>query len=100
MPEQRDEAALRFKNELSGKPVICTGGRSYFVIRGDGRMYRCLYNPQVVGRIQDEELPQLSGEAMVCKWKNTHDRLVDSCHPSGDLMFATFWEDGQRCEAP
>jgi FkbM family methyltransferase len=48
----------------------------------------------------DDELPQLLGEAMTCKWKNTHDRLVDSCHPSGDLMFVTFWEEDQRCEAP
>lgn len=102
MPQQweRDENALRFKNELSGKPVICTGGRSYYVIRSDGKLYRCLYNPQVVGHMGDDELPQLLGEAMTCKWKNTHDRLVDSCHPSGDLMFVTFWEEDQRCEAP
>lgn len=102
MPEQweRDEQALRFKNELSGKPVICTGGRSYYVIRGDGSLYRCLYNPQVIGNIKDQDLPQLSNQGLACKWKNTHDMLVDSCHPSGDLMFATFWDDKQRCEAP
>jgi FkbM family methyltransferase len=97
---ERDEQALRFKNQLSGKPVVCTGGRTYYVIRGDGSLYRCLYNPQVVGNIQDKELPQLSGKGLACSWKNNHDMLVDSCHPSGDLMFASFWEDGQRCEAP
>ena len=101
---QRNEEALKFKPGLSGEPVICTGGRSYWVIRGDGKMYRCLYNPQVVGTIFDEELKQLEVKDMVCRWKNTHDMLVDSCHPSGDLMFATYWDctDGKttRQQAP
>jgi MoaA/NifB/PqqE/SkfB family radical SAM enzyme len=100
MTAKRNEAALVFKDELSRKPVTCTAGRSYFVIRGDGKIYRCLYNPKVVGDMSLPELVQLSGGAMVCDWKNSHDKLVDSCHPSGDLMFATFWEGGVKNEAP
>jgi MoaA/NifB/PqqE/SkfB family radical SAM enzyme len=88
----RNEEALRFKSEKSGRPVLCTGGRSYWVIRGDGKMYRCLYNPVVVGTIFDEDLRQLGGKEMTCLWKNAHDSLTDSCHPSGDLMFATYWD--------
>ena len=96
---KRNEDLLEFRSK-TGCPVICTAGRSYYVIRGDGKIYRCLYNPQVLGNIQDATLPQLDGGGLVCHHKNNHSKLDDSCHPSGDLMFATFWENQIKNEAP
>lgn len=72
--------------------VFCTAGVSYFVVRGDGKVYRCLYNPRLVGTL--EGFDRLSYPEMRCSHKLSHTRLDDTCHPSGDLMFATWWEDG------
>lgn len=79
--------------------VVCTAGRSYYVVRGDGRIYRCMFNPQVIGHINDRHVPQLADGK--CAWKESHTGLDATCHPSGDLMFCTWWEaDGTRHEAP
>lgn len=84
----------------TGVPVVCTAGRSYHIIRGDGRIYRCMYCPTVLGSIHDASLPQLEASRLICTWKNNHARLDDTCHPSGDLMFASWWENDRMHEAP
>lgn len=87
-------------SERSYAPVQCTAGRSYFVIRGDGTIYRCLYNPQALGSITQPRPPVLPGALLTCQHKNAHGSLDDRCHPSGDLMFCTWWENGVMHEAP
>lgn len=81
------------------EPVWCTGGVSYFVVRGDCKVYRCLYNPEVLGDLASFD--RLDAKRMKCLHKESHVGLGHTCHPSGDLMFATWWDrSGARHVAP